>query len=62
MCAGSAATTASTPQGALSRKPMHNGDQACDESQETEEAQASQKSLVEILGRAGSATPESHCL
>jgi hypothetical protein len=54
------ATTASTPQGALSRKPMHNGDPACE--QETEEAQASQESMVEILGRAGSAAPESHSL
>jgi hypothetical protein len=60
MSAGSVATTASTPRDALSRKPMHNGDQACDESQETKEA--SQKSMVEILGRAGSATPESHSL
>ena len=60
MSAGSVAMTANTPQGGLSRKPMHNGDPACE--QEAEEAQASQESLVEILDRAGSATPESHSL
>jgi hypothetical protein len=60
MSAGSVATTASTPQGALSRKPMHNGDPACDESQETEEAE--QTSMVEILVRPRGSTPESHSL
>jgi hypothetical protein len=54
------ATTASTPQGALSRKPMHNGDPACE--QETEEAQASQESMVEILDSPRGSTPESHSL